>query len=135
MTKNESLIMKLDRIETELRMTQGQIKKEQKFVEQLRQQRAKIYEQEAAQDTAISQKFDGYKTPSSVDQKHYDGLKAAIKAVYYTIRESPNGLGPKELKYILATRTDKEITDAVWFLKDRSDIQGPTLDWKWKVEK
>lgn len=128
--------MKLERIEMELRMSRIQIEQEQKHIEQLRQQRAEIYEKEAAQDTDISQKFDGYKTPSPIEQKHYNDAKAAIKAVYYTIQEAgKTGLDMDEIMDILATRKENEIRDAMSFLRDGGDIEGPTLDWKWRIYK
>ncbi|MBI4140306.1 hypothetical protein HY485_00555 [Candidatus Woesearchaeota archaeon] len=131
----DTLYEKLERIEIELSFARRQIKIETNNVGRLRLQRAEIYEQQAAADADISQKFGDYKTPKPSTQNHYDDAKSAIKAVYYTIRESgKDGLGLAELQDILATRTNNEIRDAVWFLHDGGDIYGPTLNWKWKVE-
>jgi len=137
MTKNiskDTLYERLERIEIELSCARRQIETETRNIEQLRLQRAEIYEREAVNDADISQKFDGYRVPKTVDRKSYDTTKSAIKSVYYAIRTAgKDGMGMTELQDVLATRTNKEIRDAVFFLNDGGDIRGPTRNWKWKV--
>ena len=120
-------------IEKELFNQRNYLKRTALQIEELRVERAKIYEQNAAEDADISKKFDDYKTPTPVGQKHYDLSKSVIKVVYYAIRESKKGLGMDDLKDLLATRIDTDIRDAVWFLSDGGNVKGPSMNGKWSV--
>ena len=62
-------------LESKLFTAREQTKTLQQCIDGLRYERAKIYEQQAAKDTEVAQKFDGHKTPSPIHQASYDQKK------------------------------------------------------------